>query len=134
MGMTTKACAKCNAVKPIEDFHKQPSGPMGRHSYCKVCANEVQRLSRVKLSTPEARRRWNLASRYKLDQKSFEKLLARQGGVCAICAMPPPRPVIDHDHKTGKVRGILCHSCNIKLPAIENVIWARNARRYLCAT
>ena len=45
-------------------------------------------------------------------------MMAAQGSMCAICGLPPsgkgPNAVlhIDHDHKTGKVRGLLCQACN----------------------
>ena len=44
----------------------------------------------------------------------YDAMLAAQGGVCAICGNPPKtrRLHIDHDHKTGKVRGLLCFQCN----------------------
>jgi hypothetical protein len=41
-----------------------------------------------------------------------------QGGVCAVCAEPPPsnkRLSVDHHHGTGKVRGLLCHHCNVSI-------------------
>ena len=40
-------------------------------------------------------------------------MLADQDGKCAICTKPfPGRIAIDHDHRTGRVRGLLCTSCN----------------------
>lgn len=46
----------------------------------------------------------------------YDAVLRDQGGVCAICRKPPKvggrRLHIDHDHKTGKVRGLLCARCN----------------------
>jgi len=54
--------------------------------------------------------------RYGLSQVEFERLFTVQDGGCAICgkkewSIKPPQ--IDHNHKTGKVRGILCYKCNI---------------------
>lgn len=51
---------------------------------------------------------------YGLTKKAYEDLLKSQGGGCSICGTPPStkRLAVDHDHKTGKVRGILCEPCN----------------------
>ena len=54
-----------------------------------------------------------------MSQDDFNKLMITQNGVCAICKNPPTvharnRGVlcVDHDHATGKVRGLLCRPCN----------------------
>lgn len=47
------------------------------------------------------------------------------------CGCEPRRPVVDHDHETGIVRGIICHACNIKLPAVEDAGFLAAALRYL---
>ncbi len=57
------------------------------------------------------------AKKYGLDVDTVQALYAAQGGCCAVCgkdmpAWPSNRTHIDHDHETGKVRGILCTSCN----------------------
>jgi Recombination endonuclease VII len=57
-----------------------------------------------------------LKSRYGLSREDYAALLARQGGVCAICAKPPEKTLcVDHCHTTGKVRGLLCRQCNFGL-------------------
>jgi hypothetical protein len=50
--------------------------------------------------------------RYGLTIESFNSLLASQQGCCAICREVLKNPCVDHDHRTGLVRGILCHDCN----------------------
>ena len=52
--------------------------------------------------------------KYGLTAKEYARLLANQGGVCAICGERPAkyRLNVDHNHKTGAVRALICHSCN----------------------
>jgi hypothetical protein len=76
-------------------------------------------------------RKWNLATRYGMTPTCYKEMLERQGGKCALCDGEMDRPVIDHCHATGKVRGILCHHCNIKLPVLEDIGWVMLAWAYL---
>lgn len=62
-------------------------------------------------------RAWFLKQRYGISVEEFDEMLAKQGGGCAICNRPShgagARPLhVDHDHATGKFRGVLCASCN----------------------
>lgn len=73
----------------------------------------------------DASRRCKLR-RYGLTVRQYEHLLQKQGGACALCGLPsakkqarvkggpviPERLHVDHDHRTGKVRGLLCWVCN----------------------
>jgi len=60
---------------------------------------------------------------YGITLKEYNCMLEEQGGGCAICGKTPAkegrRLAVDHSHITGKVRGILCGTCNIKLGMIE---------------
>jgi hypothetical protein len=64
-------------------------------------------------------RRWKLKREYGISPEDFSRMLAAQNGRCAICRAPTPGANgafrIDHDHATGKVRGLLCHGCNVAL-------------------
>jgi hypothetical protein len=53
-----------------------------------------------------------LKARYGLTVADYERMLEEQRGVCAICGNEMDPPCVDHDHATGKVRGLLCKSCN----------------------
>ena len=62
---------------------------------------------------------------YGLDFKDYQKLLEAQNHKCAICGSPPPnnrktRLAIDHCHKTGKVRGLLCDRCNRSIGLLKD--------------
>jgi len=54
---------------------------------------------------------------YGLKLEQYEAILAAQGGVCGWCGRPPGRRalVVDHDHVTGEIRGLLCDPCNRRL-------------------
>ena len=54
-----------------------------------------------------------------------ERLIVEQGGKCALCRLPITKPVLDHDHDTGAVRGTLHNGCNALLGKVEN-----NYKRY----
>lgn len=77
-------------------------------------------------------REWALRSRYGIDQAAFDRMLTEQGGLCAICLHAfVGRVHVDHDHATGRVRGLLCSGCNTGLARIENIEWRSAAERYL---
>jgi len=63
----------------------------------------------------------------------YARLLEAQGGGCAICGNPPKtrRLHVDHDHRTGQVRGLLCHRCNRALASWVTVKWLLQAAFYI---
>lgn len=72
---------------------------------------------------------------YGVTPEAVAELLKIQVGVCAICQRPPVHSplVIDHDHKTGRVRGLLCRACNLGLGAFSDTPeWLVKAAKYLC--
>jgi len=73
---------------------------------------------------------------YGLTKKKYVLLIEKQSFVCAICFRPNTkgrRLNIDHNHATGKVRGLLCSSCNLGLHYVEDIIYLRAAKKYLMA-
>lgn len=90
------------------------------------------RGGRDRRPTPaEVKRRQNLATRYGLTDAQISALRDAQGGLCGICRRPMRRECVDHAHDSGRVRGLLCHGCNIKLPAVEDVAFRNAAALYL---
>jgi Recombination endonuclease VII len=66
--------------------------------------------------------------------KEYGRLVAEANGeFCAICGNGPKtrRLHIDHDHKTGRIRGLLCFRCNRNLPTYATSEWLRKAADYL---
>jgi len=65
----------------------------------------------------------------KMTVDEYDVILSSQGGMCALCGITPSatrRLAVDHDHTTGRVRGLLCSSCNrTVLPVVEQVGVAR---------
>ena len=63
----------------------------------------------------------------------YDLLLANQDGHCALCPSEPKtrRLHVDHDHRTGKVRGLLCHRCNRTLATWVTPEWLMRASVYL---
>jgi ribosomal protein L34E len=70
------------------------------------------------------KRNGRLKSEFGITQEDYDRILASQNGCCAICgarenkvnhSRPRKFLYVDHDHKTGKVRGILCHNCNFAI-------------------
>lgn len=57
-------------------------------------------------------RKLYLMKAYGITQEDYEQMLDAQSNQCAICGVYRAKLAIDHDHKTGKVRGLLCRKCN----------------------
>ena len=102
-----KECRMCGKVKPLSDFYYRKDSKTYR-SECKQCANEKARLRQTGW-TPEG----------------FEHQWCMQEGKCAICGCTLnssryTKAVGDHDHRTGRLRGILCSNCNTALGLMKD--------------
>jgi len=79
---------------------------------------------RTEAGRREVRGFW-LRTNYGITHDDYDRMFAEQGGVCAICGTSPPPGSflsVDHDHKTGKVRKLLCNPCNQGLGAFGDDI------------
>ena len=70
---------------------------------------------------------------YKIKPEDYYAMLSNQGGKCAICGETPEKDLyIDHDHSTGRVRGLLCVRCNTGIGWFrDNPVYLHNAEKYL---
>ena len=139
-----KTCTKCGLEKSlVGDFSKHPHAKDGRASWCRGCFNTWHKeYAKHRRLNPDTRtavlakdKQWNatktprMNANYKLKQKygisleEKELALKLQGGVCKCCGSPEPRSkkgwVLDHDHVTSELRGVLCHSCNLILGMVN---------------
>jgi len=139
-----KTCKSCGATKPLADFYGNPAGRDGTRPECKDCTraekkrwyhqnrkSEIKRVGQWQRENPEmvratmkrftasgkrniSNRKTHLKRKYGLALEAFDALLASQGGGCAVCGRTDADNV-DHDHVTGRVRGILCFNCNVAI-------------------
>lgn len=113
--VTEKSCTRCRLVKPRDAFAKgQATG--GLHSWCRECSSAYAKERRATLPrNSEREARWRQQG-IDVTWEHFEELLAAQSGRCAICNRDEIEVgrshVLDHDHQTGKPRGVLCSTCN----------------------
>jgi hypothetical protein len=86
------------------------------HKFCRnQCSACYARWRRKNSPAPaKVRRNWELKRRYGLTIADYERMIVEQGGKCALCKRPPKTQKlnVDHNHKTGKVRKLLCSLCN----------------------
>lgn len=126
VGSDYRICCDCRKVKSVTEFYicktgKSKGSPQGK---CKVCnvrsSTEYAKQSHVKKRYSQTRREKRLES-YGITVSEFELMEKSQNGLCAICKKKPPHILrIDHDHKTGRLRGLLCLSCNAALGWVEH--------------
>jgi recombination endonuclease VII len=112
METDTRLCPRCGEVKLLTEFTRDRSKKSGYHGLCKRC--NYLRL-KDKLGSEHYRRyrkEWELQHRYGMNSVEYAQKIADQDGQCLICRLQSERLVVDHDHKTGQVRGLLCVSCN----------------------
>lgn len=71
--------------------------------------------------------------RHGLTEEDYNELFSKQNGMCAICMRVPSRRLdIDHDHQTGRVRGLLCNPCNQALGLLQdNPLIIKAALQYI---
>ncbi|MFE2326138.1 endonuclease VII domain-containing protein [Streptomyces sp. NPDC059385] len=125
---TAKTCRKCGITKTLADFSLSRQATATTNgvyrSDCKECcsARALQWFRDNKERHKETKHRWTLAKNYGLSPDEYAAMLEAQGGVCAICGQAETkrhgrtgtefRLAVDHCHQTGRVRGLLCQTCN----------------------
>jgi len=121
----TKECTNCHQVKLLFEFYPSKTYKDGRQSICKACS--TQKVATYNKNHPDkskfSARKAQIKQSYGLLYEDWLKLWETQDGKCAICGESFDRPGAantDHNHKTNKVRGLVCRRCNIGLGYYEN--------------
>jgi Recombination endonuclease VII len=117
----SKRCPRCQQDKPVAEFPLDPSRADGLYPYCCDCKASYMRT--YARSKPGYHRRIDVLRRYGLTWSAYQELLKKQDGKCAICGTGVTvgqNLAVDHDHKTGEVRGLLCSPCNLGLGAFAD--------------
>jgi hypothetical protein len=98
-------------------FGRNRANADGLTAYCKPCHNRVGKETKERLYG--GTREYHLRRRYGIGQAEVDAMLAEQGGLCAACRTDAAVHV-DHDHRTGQVRGMLCFLCNQALGNVRD--------------
>jgi hypothetical protein len=122
----TKYCEKCDEWLPFSKFSKLNRSRDKLQTVCKECQAKYS-----KLITAEKKRDWNIRRIYGITLEQYNRMLEEQCNVCACCGQPETRAesrskrgamrnlYIDHCHKTGDVRSLLCQECNTALGMMD---------------
>lgn len=122
-----KTCSKCEKIKSLDQFQRANKKRYGLAAFCADC-NSVERKEYYKNNINKEKvlqKKWNesnpdkiyaahLKARYGLKWDEYNKLLSQHNNKCATCNSDK-KLCVDHNHMTGKVRGILCSFCNMAL-------------------
>ena len=120
---TEKYCYVCKRILPESEFAKNSTKPGEIRPECRTCDNKQRqdRMRREKARDPEAVREKYLQKKYSISLAKYTEILIEQDGKCWICQNKKDL-VVDHDHATGEVRGLLCNLCNTSLGGFKDEI------------
>lgn len=153
-------CCRCQQYKPKTDFYIRSDKKRGYHYKCKKCEKAYAATPHAKALLKKRCKKYNdklrdenpkkyykrsrqsRLYRYGLTENDYQDLLKKQNGVCAICGRESNgrkskfddtiKLHVDHDHATGKVRGLLCTKCNMAIGGFdENISIIKKAIQYL---
>ena len=131
-----KICTKCKIARSLDQFEKNSRAKDGLNYHCKECRREaararykknpkphVERNRKYREGNPDKIRCLKFRTVFGITLEEYERMSATQNNLCAICKLPETslnnqkvggvrRLAVDHNHKTGQVRELLCSHCN----------------------
>jgi len=124
-----KYCPKCHETKSVEEFSNSKNSNSGKASHCKECCKVLSKShSKDKRRIKYERNKEklldnNLKRDFDISLQAYKIMLANQQGKCYICGKTEKengkRLAVDHNHKTGKVRDLLCGKCNAAIGFLD---------------
>ncbi len=114
-------------MKTRSAFYDKPYAP-GARQPCKACRSSERKAAYASKGGSKISHAQVLREKYGLTPAQYEQMFEAQRGLCAICGNPetrrgsggqPRRLSVDHDHRTGAVRELLCGRCNSVTWAVE---------------
>lgn len=148
--MKTKTCSTCHKKQSIKNFNKANHHKDGLTSQCKACIklnsqkwykNNLNHVRITYKKNLKQIRNRNLKKKFGITLINYNTMLENQNYVCAICNQPEKRVhnngkisalCVDHDHQTGKIRGLLCYGCNVSLGRFkDNPELLKRALKYI---
>jgi hypothetical protein len=109
-----KTCSKCKLNKSLADFRRCRTSKDGHKPQCAECQRldgkrwKAENREKVRAQNKKDWRKWA----YGLTNEQFSDMFQSQQGRCSICQTVMVKPNVDHCHKTGRVRELLCNGCN----------------------
>ena len=103
-----KPCSLCGRLLSIDKFTKHSAARTGLQSRCKDCMRPIIK-------------NYELERKYNITLSDYDQMFELQNGNCKICGLPEinKRLAVDHCHKTGNIRDLLCSRCNTVLGHVE---------------
>jgi hypothetical protein len=148
-----KICSHCKKEKEYNEFSKDKSKKDGYRYLCKICVSILSKEQRkIYYKTNKEKykdyyiknkheflkkyrknsRKLRLPKKYNITIDEYELLYNNQNGCCKICGLKLEILCIDHNHTTGRVRGLLCGKCNSGIGFFnDNPDLLKNAAKYL---
>lgn len=131
--MLTRVCSCCKVEKPHEEFAKDSRKKFGLDYRCKEC---VRARSKTYDASDAGQKRMRIGrwaqQGINITHEEYVEQYTRLEGKCQICNKHFKTLCVDHNHDTGKVRGLLCRPCNIAISALmEDKEIMQNAIKYI---
>ena len=122
----SKKCSKCKTYKSLENYGKKAYNKDGLNHYCKSCENKMGKEKYNNDTVKENVKYKAILRNYGLTKEQYILKIESQNNKCVICTnniiAGDKNTHVDHCHKSGKTRDILCHRCNKILGMVNDDI------------